>query len=450
MSATPSFDRSPRERFGALADDACAALAPGEDLILYLQGEDSDFVRFNRGRIRQPGHVQQEELSVRLLHGARHASIDLSLSGDPAADSAAARAAIHTLRQRLPELPDDPHLAWETRSDSVVVEDEAVALDGPAITRAVVDAAAGVDFVGIQVDGPVWAGLATSRGQRSWHQRSSWLLDWCLYHQGDKAVKRTLGGTAWDPDAFAASMADARHRLVALGRPIVKVSPGRHRAWLSASAMGELMDLLSWSAFGLRATRNRNTPLQPVLDGRQALDPRVSLAEDVAGGLSPGFSPDGFHRPDRVALVEGGQVVGQLVSARSAAEYDVPGTGAASGEAADSLAMAPGGLPGRRALAELGTGLYVSDLWYLNYSDLPGGRITGMTRFATMWVEDGEIVGPAEVMRFDETVGHLLGAGLLELEDTAHLLPSASTYERRSTSSMRLPGALVEGMRFTL
>ena len=26
--------------------------------------------------------------------------------------------------------------------------------------------------------------------------------------------------------------------------------------------------------------------------------------------------------------------------------------------------------------------------WYLNYSDCPGGRVTGMTRFATLWVEE--------------------------------------------------------------
>lgn len=42
-----------------------------------------------------------------------------------------------------------------------------------------------------------------------------------------------------------------------------------------------------------------------------------------------------------------------------------------------------------------------TQLWYLNFSDRPGGRITGMTRFASFWVEDGRIVAPLNVMRFD-------------------------------------------------
>jgi hypothetical protein len=28
-------------------------------------------------------------------------------------------------------------------------------------------------------------------------------------------------------------------------------------------------------------------------------------------------------------------------------------------------------------LERLGTGLYISNLWYLNYSDLPAARLTG-------------------------------------------------------------------------
>ena len=42
-----------------------------------------------------------------------------------------------------------------------------------------------------------------------------------------------------------------------------------------------------------------------------------------------------------------------------------------------------------KSTAQLDTGIYVNNLWYLNYSDRPAGRITGMTRFATLWVEEG-------------------------------------------------------------
>ena len=38
-----------------------------------------------------------------------------------------------------------------------------------------------------------------------------------------------------------------------------------------------------------------------------------------------------------------------------------------------------------------------------------GGALTGMTRFATFWVEDGRIQGPVGTMRFDDSLYDFLG-----------------------------------------
>ena len=45
----------------------------GEAFTLSLNGERSDFVRFNHGRLRQPGNVEQSQVGLRLLRGRRHA-----------------------------------------------------------------------------------------------------------------------------------------------------------------------------------------------------------------------------------------------------------------------------------------------------------------------------------------------------------------------------------------
>jgi predicted Zn-dependent protease len=115
-----------------------------------------------------------------------------------------------------------------------------------------------------------------------------------------------------------------------------------------------------------------------------------------------------------------------------------------------SLSVAPGEIPVGEELSRLGTGLYVGNLWYTNFSDRAACRITGMTRFATFWVEDGEIVAPVDVMRFDETLDGLLGEGLEGLSAHAAFQPSNMTYDERAVESTRIPGALVKGMRFTL
>ena len=102
------------------------------------------------------------------------------------------------------------------------------------------------------------------------------------------------------------------------------------------------------------------------------------------------------------------------------------------------------------ALAALDTGLLVGNLWYLNYSDRPAARITGMTRFATFWVEDGRIVAPVDVLRCDDTLYRMLGRNLEALTRETDLRLESSTYVQRALSSVRVPGALLSAMTFTL
>ncbi len=437
-----------RERFEQLTDEVLGSLRPGEDATLYLQAEQSDFVRFNHGKVRQPGTVSQGRLAIRLIRGQRHAVAELTIGAQD--DPQAVAAALGHLREALDVVPEDPHLLWQTEGESSEYEQPGAPADAREITHAVVGASQDLDLVGILVAGRMHAGFASSRGQRNWDSRHGWLLDWSLYLRADKAVKSTLAGVEFDPATVLAHNDRARHSLDALRRPVRKLVPGRYRTWLAPAAMGELLDLLSNGGFGHRAHATRVTPLLKLARGEATLHESVSLVEDTAHGLGPTFTSAGFLKPDRVALVEGGKLVGTLVSPRSAREYGVATTASSEREAPDALAMAPGELSEAQAMQALGTGLYVTNLWYLNYSDVKAGRVTGMTRFATLWVEDGEPVGPAEVMRFDDTVYHLLGDGLLGLSDAAELLPSASTYGARSTASQRVPGALIQDVAFTL
>ena len=73
-----------------------------------------------------------------------------------------------------------------------------------------------------------------------------------------------------------------------------------------------------------------------------------------------------------------------------------------------------------------------------------------MTRFATFWVEDGAIVAPIDVLRFDDTLFRMLGQNLEALTAETELLLASDTYRARELSSMRVPGALLSEMTFTL
>ncbi|MEO9382939.1 metallopeptidase TldD-related protein, partial [Chromobacterium phragmitis] len=163
----------------------------------------------------------------------------------------------------------------------------------------------------------------------------------------------------------------------------------------------------------------------------------------------PLFQREGFIRPERVELIARGEHRGSLIGPRSAREFGLE-PNAGGDEDAESMRLAAGDLPRDEALKALGTGVYLSNLWYLNFSDRSACRITGMTRFACFWVEEGKIVAPLGVMRFDDSLFSLLGEQLEALTAEREWLADPLSYESRATASKLLPGALVKAMRFSL
>jgi predicted Zn-dependent protease len=437
-----------KDLFFKYIDDLSATLTGDEVLLGCYNGEQSDFVRFNRSQIRQPGSVTQREVSLRLIDGKRHISSSVTLSGQADIDEPKLASILAQLRSDLPHVPEDPYLMYSTDVCSSQEEHDDTLPPADEAVSAILDAGAGRDLVGIYAAGTIEAGFANSLGQKNWFARRSFNTDWCFYHQADKAVKTSYAGFAWDDSQFARKIETARQQLDVLASDPRTIDPGEYRVFLAPSAVQEIMQMLCWGGFSLKDHRTKNTPLLKMIADSAKLAPGVTIRENTAGGLAPRFSSRGYAKADCVTLIENGEYRDCLVSPRSAAEYNVPTTG--GGEGPESLELSPGALAADNVLSSLDTGVYINTLWYLNYSDRPGGRMTGMTRFATFWVENGKIVAPLNVMRFDETIYRILGENLLDLTSEREFLPDNDTYFARSTDSMNLPGALIDNFRFTL
>ena len=433
-----------KARFFELAARLGRELRAREMLLCEFSGERSDFVRFNRGRMRQAGSVEQAYVSLRLIRERRQAAATFALGRDDLED---AKATLSQLRGIVEELPQDPWLLVNEIPCSTSSERRGALVSADAATEEIVALAQARDLVGIYAGGTVWRGFANSLGQRNWHEVDSFNFDWSLYLEGDKAVKSRYAGFDWDRRSLEARIEAAAQQLAHLAQPRRSLEPGEYRAYLAPSALEELTGLLSWGGFSARARATKQSPLLRMESGSE-LSPKLTMIENSAEGMAPGFQGGGFVKPSRVALIEEGKLREALVSPRSAKEYGlVPNAGQESPEAPD---VASGTLASEQALEALDTGLFVGNLWYLNFSDRAAGRITGMTRFATFWVERGRIVAPITPMRFDDTVYRMLGENLVDLTRERELLPDVSTYGERSTSSAHLPGALITSLKFTL
>ncbi|QTS87340.1 TldD/PmbA family protein [Ectopseudomonas khazarica] len=434
-----------REHFNGLLAFLQEQLAGEEGFTLGYNAEDSAFIRFNQGRVRQAGTVRQVYVTLALYRGLRHAESKLALSGEREADLPLLQQAVQQLRAILPGLPDDPYLrlnreAWRSESSDAVAPQDAAAM-----AVQISELAQGLDLVGFLAAGPQYQGFASSWGAFGWHVASSFNLEFSLFHGNAQAVKSTYAGERWDAEVFACKLHGARQQLAYLGRPLRALAPGDYRAYLSPAALEELFGLFCWG-FGAQALASGGSPLQRLFSGKAALSPLLSMDERIEGGLAPAFTREGPRQA--VTLIRAGQPGERLVSSRSAAEYGLTANGACSGEYPLSLRVHGGELEEGEVLARLGSGLYIGNLWYCNFSDLPAGRLTGMTRFATFWVEDGEIQAPVSTMRFDDSLFSFFGEHLEALSRTPELLLPGGTYGARQTGSMALPGALLS--RFTL
>jgi predicted Zn-dependent protease len=436
--------------FKKIADHAFSLLKGDEVALLTFDGEESDFIRFNKNAVRQAGSVAQRDLGIDLIRGSRHAEAQLALSGDAAQDRARVDTMLGELRARLDMVPDDPHLLYATEVHST----ERIGPSGLApaadALAAILKGGQGKDSVGVHAQGPIHRGFANSLGQRNWFTSCTFNLEWCFYASGDKAVKSDYAGFEWDPAALARKMDEAGRQLEILTRPAKTIERGKYRVYLAPRALNEVIGLLCWNGFGLKAQRAKISPLLRLVEGEASLHPSVCMCENTADGVSPNFDRRGFVKPDAVTMVEGGRFRESLISPRSAKEFGVPTNAAEAFEAPYSFEMTAGDIPAEQVLPKLGTGVFINNLWYLNYSDRPACRMTGMTRFATFWVENGKIAAPLNVMRFDESAYRMLGSNLAGLTREREMLLSSGTYGGREVASARLPGALVEDFAFTL
>lgn len=436
--------------FFDIMSDAFRAVSKDDVLCCSFSGEDTFFARLNNNKIRQVGDVKQYSLLLQLIRGTRSTSASVRLSGEKTIDVDRLKSLLNRLNAQVAQLPEDPHLNFSKTiaSGDAVRSNELPAAH--ATVERIISTAKGLDLVGLYCSGGIYRGFANSLGQRNWFESYSFDFNFSVYHQKDKAVKSHYAGFNWSDDDFAKTLSRTRTELELIRREPKTIAPGKYRVYLAPSAVAEIAGMLQWSGFGLKAHKTKTTALLKMIEEGRRLHPQVTMMENTVGGIAPNFDTVGFIKPDRVVLVEDGAYKGCLSNARSAKEFGMPCTGSHQQEIAESFEMKAGDIPQDQVLQKLDRGLYINNLHYLNYSDMPACRMTGLTRFATLWVENGETVAPVNVMRFDDSVYRIFGEKLIGLTREREYIFESHTYDQRMAMSINVPGALVEEFALTL
>ncbi|WP_346291326.1 TldD/PmbA family protein [Sphaerothrix gracilis] len=436
--------------FEQLADRLRSQLQAEETFTLTLSGESSQFVRFNQAKVRQSGLVQDGELQLTLMKQQRIGDRHLPFTGDQAEDLAQLQTALTELRAEVEQLPADPHIVLPSGSATSRESHHGQLLAPEAVAATILAPVQGLDFVGIYASGQVIRAYADSAGQTHWFETDTFTLDYSCFTADGQAVKGTVAGSDWDEAVYQHTIDQTKALLAKLAQPPKPIARGSYRTYLAPAAVADLISMFSWGGVSESAIRRGGSPFGLMRRGEKQLSPKFTLVEDFSQGLVPRFNELGEAAPQRLPIIAAGELRHSLISSRTAKEYDIDSNYAAGGEYLRSPKVEPGDLAESDILAALDTGLYVSNLHYLNWSDRPQGRITGMTRYACFWVEQGEIVAPIQNLRFDDSFYRIFGEQLLALTDFRQFIPEVGTYGNRSLGGAYVPGALVADFTYTL
>jgi len=435
--------------FDALSSHVLGLLNAGEELTINVAAEESLFVRFNSNRVRQNTDVEQIGISLRLQSNGRTVEKSRTLGGNLDTDRDALTLLLMQCRDEIAVLPLDPYQVPLVNNGTSSEEFRGALLASEDVVAAVVAPAEGCDLAGLYAGGIVIRGNCNSRGQRHWFATETFFLDYSIYN-GPQAAKGCYAGSQWNEAEWAGNLARTKVLLALLAKPQQNVKPGAYRTYLAPRAFSDLLGMLGWGALSASAWKQGHSPFRKLAENEARLSPLLSIAENFALGLTPRFNDLGEVSATRLPLIESGELKSLLVSSRTAKEYGLVANGASEGEGPRALDVRTGTLDEKDVLQALGTGLYLSNLHYLNWSDQVSARVTGMTRYACFWVEGGEIVGPIRDLRWDESLYSALGDKLMALTTHAEIDPATDTYFQRALGGWRTPGALIEGFTFTL
>lgn len=435
--------------FEILAKKLFSTLTGDEALTLSLNGETTTFARLSKGKVRQVTDLEQAYIEAKFFKGNKTLSFTVPFKANDE-DELTLTKELNQKREWIAVLPEDPYLVKPKYYG--VTKDENLRELPPSATMLsqVLNAATEVDLAGVFSCGDVVRATINSEGQFHWFKTRNFYLDYSLYNDKQKAVKALYAGTVWNQADLERNIKDTAHMLSLMNRPSKKIERGTYRVYLAPSAVNELMGTLSWGGVSMGAHQRGSGSLKELWQKKRSLSPKFTLKEDFSLGLAPRFNDSGEVAPAELTIVENGELKNFLISSRTANEYKLESNFAEDWEGMRSPVIQTGDLKRDDILKSLGTGLFISDLHYLNWSDRETARITGMTRYACFWVENGEIMSPIEDLRFDESYFNIFGDKLERITDFAEMNPATGSYSQRDVGGTKTPGVIVSGFTFTL
>jgi predicted Zn-dependent protease len=387
-------------------------------------------VRFACGAVTTSEHGEGVRVRVEAGFGTRSAGV--TVGGN---DEATLRGAVRRAEELARRAPEDPEFvaplgpqryeAGRAYADSTAAFSpvDLAALVEPALAAA---RAAGVSAAGFAEARVKTRALVTSAGlEASERMTAAGLSLTARSADGNGSGWASANGhdlATFDARAVARRAID---KCLASRRP-ARLAPGHYTTLLEAPAVASLVEWLRWAWDARAADEGRSVLSRPGGNALgEALFPEtISLRSDPCDALAPGPVFDDEGQPLRPTVWVDRGVVRNLgysrYWARKCAREPVP--------FGSNLVLPGTGVARADLLRGIERGLLVTHFWYIRMVDPQSLLLTGLTRDGTFLIERGEVVGPVNNFRFNqspvEMLKNVVALGATESADEDMAVPA--------------------------
>jgi predicted Zn-dependent protease len=403
MAFTPAEARRQIDRVLSISKKA----APGADLELYLQHSQRGHTRFAVNEVSTAGEVEVVRLELRVSYGLRSASVRVSQLDTATLDGAAERGA--RLAKIAPEQVErQPLLGPQTyavprgtvdgalRGASAALRAEAARL---AIARAEANKVVIAGFVEHQ---DTSVSIANSAGLSGYFEFTRGSFD-CTARTPDGTGSGWAGSHSnrWSDLDVPTYAATAIEKAIQARAPH-RLEPGRYTVVLEPAAVAELLGPLVESLQLRSAQEGRSffsrpggeTPVGETL-WPSAITLRSNPA-DVALPVAP-WSSESLPLSAATWIDQG------KLERLSISRYWAKQKNLVPVPYPRVFELVGGDETSAQLVAGVKRGVLITRFWYLNYLDPNTLLSTGLTRDGTFLIENGEIAGPVNNFRFNES-----------------------------------------------
>ena len=406
-----------KDIFQTICSQVFDSLKENEKLTVYLEGENSQYFRFNDSKLRQSGIIEDYAVTISLFSGKKSLQSSTTLSSDIKSSVSNLTNEINALRDPLSLIPENDFTCFPDPFESLDIVKSGQLPKREEILEALMDTISSDNLTGVWTSGKIFRACSTSEGTNHWFEKDSFIFDFSLIDAQENMVKVLFPGSNWDKSKFVAAFHEASEKLKLMNKPKMELKPGKYRVWFEPNAVADFVDMFNWNGVSESSFRNGSSCLLKLRNSDTRLSNLFSLNESFSSLSTAPFNSRGEVSED-VAIIQNGILSNTLVNAKTALEYKISSNFAEEpnswgmGEYMRSPHMEAGDIDNEERLEKLGTGIFISNIHYLNWSDTLGGRITGLTRYACYWVEDGKLVAPIKTMRFDDSFYNFFGSNL--------------------------------------